>query len=450
MHGQIAVVHDLRHRVERAVRIEGRTAELARAIAADAAADHGRAVHIYPLRQDRNEDAATRAPARRVVSAVVIGKSRHRLARHSHAVFHIVVKVGVEAEGFDMDLAVADGRLPGRLGDHIRHVVDRVIIIAVQLARTARRQLVADNSVPVNSSDRHRCARSRAARERTGRAARRLRHFGGGRQPERVAEVLDQADLRLTRPSEAGDVLCVDRQRNDFIARRDALIAHRDERPGLAGEEMHADVVPVESAIEMADARRVGIALARVGGDAGGQEVELAIGGCDRGRVDLAFRQERHARLAGGAADLVHMRERAVVFVNAAEGGAEVAARITRTPHTFRRQEAAGGEGDAVQMELLVPRHGRGIGRPRRRIDGLAPQHLLRHLGLLVHAMLELSQAHFEIVDLFDGDLIFRLGGGRRHRERHSRDRDAADELSRYPAGKAAAGGRRCAAFLGR
>ena len=339
-----------------------------------------------------------------------------------------------------MDPAVGDGRLEGDFADDVRHMVDRIGRLGVQ--ETAATRLLIAGHGETGARYRHRRGGDRRVRGRADarRAARILRLLGRDGHPKLVAEILGQADARLTGPGEAGDVLCVDRRRNDFVARRYAFALQGRERPALAGEEMQAHVVPIDRAVEIADAQVVGIAFVRVGRIGGTEEIELAIKGRDRRGVDGAFDQTRYAALAGGEAQFVHPRERSIFSRNATERDVgDVRTLVALAPQTFRREEAAGSDGDAAHMDFLIREERRLIGRGCRRIGRLQLLRLLRLFRLRgLHFRFQRLHLRLQGVDL--GLELRGIAGALRvnRRQAHSneherRNRGAAEELRHAP-----------------
>src|SRR6202012_4367441 len=88
----------------------------------------------------------------------------------------------------------------------------------------------------------------------------------------------------------AGDVLCVDGQRNVFGAVEDADAVLRRQAPHLTGAEGTAEDVVVVSEVRLADTRRVAVALTRVGGGRSAQEVHFVVALDVLGRRDVARR----------------------------------------------------------------------------------------------------------------------------------------------------------------
>ena len=117
-------------------------------------------------------------------------------------------------------LLVADLWFPGHLADHVRDMVQRVIVVLVE-QRATRQEGQGRNT---------RCRRTVGGKGR-------LRAFDRQGQPELVIPVLDHADLRLAGPAEADGILRVDGGRRQFVARRDSLGVQRHQRPALAGQQ---------------------------------------------------------------------------------------------------------------------------------------------------------------------------------------------------------------------
>ena len=101
-------------------------------------------------------------------------------------------------------------------------------------------------------------------------------------------------------PGKARHILRFDDQRGHFLARRNTATVERQKRPVLAGQQVDAAVfaIPVDCAVEMADARVIAVALVRVGSLRCALEVEFAIHRQRGVRIGLALRKEGHAALA--------------------------------------------------------------------------------------------------------------------------------------------------------
>ena len=147
------------------------------------------------------------------------------------------------------------------------------------------------------------------------------RSFNRHTEPGDLAPVLHIADCRLPRPVEAGDVLCVDGQRNIFSAVQDADPVLGQQAPHLTGAEVAVPVVVIVGEVGLANARRIAVALARVRRNRGAQEVHFVVALDVTGRVDVARRLQRDAALLGAEAQLVLAIERRVLQRDGAEAG---------------------------------------------------------------------------------------------------------------------------------
>ena len=114
-----------------------------------------------------------------------------------------------------------------------------------------------------------------------------------------VEEITGQTYLRLTSPVEAGDVLRVNHGRDHFVARADALAVKRHERPVLTGEQVPTAVamIPIDRAVNVADARVEAVAFVRVGRLSAAEEVEFALHRQRGVLVRLALGEQRQTAL---------------------------------------------------------------------------------------------------------------------------------------------------------
>src|SRR6185437_13284501 len=121
-----------------------------------------------------------------------------------------------------------------------------------------------------------------------------------------LAEMLDQAQLWGTRPVEAGDVLGIDADRGVLVARDEAVLVEGRQTPALSGEHVES-VVGHEAAIEDPHAQRIAVALPRIGGDAGTEEVRLHVGLRLHAIEFLSLSEQREAALARALTELGNM-----------------------------------------------------------------------------------------------------------------------------------------------
>ena len=131
------------------------------------------------------------------------------------------------------------------------------------------------------------------------------------------------------------------------------------------------------------------------------------------------------------AAQLVQMCEWAVIFGDTAERGIKVGALVTRAVHTFHREEAAGGDGDTVQVEFLVPRNRRRI-RRRLRLERVRLHLNLVDLhAVLINLLLKVVELRLEGANLSRefGVRIVRLGSDAAGREQRDK-RGAAQKVA--------------------
>ncbi|MGH6878398.1 MAG: hypothetical protein ACREHV_13640 [Rhizomicrobium sp.] len=130
----------------------------------------------------------------------------------------------------------------------------------------------------------------------------------------------------------------------------------------MSGQELDSGIVPVDRAVEVADARLIRIALVGIGARRGAQKVELPIHRQMRHRIDIALDETRDAALPRGHAKFVGMRRRTVAVRNSAIAGANIGEFLTGAIHGFRREEAAQRDRYALEANLLVLGRRRGLG----------------------------------------------------------------------------------------
>ena len=101
------------------------------------------------------------------------------------------------------------------------------------------------------------------------------------------------------------------------------LIQH-DHRPVLARENMQPEIVKISRPIQMADARREGIAFVVIRSLGRGQKIEFAVHREMRGGVRTALNEARQPALPRRCAKLAQMAERRIELRNAGENTADV------------------------------------------------------------------------------------------------------------------------------
>jgi len=149
------------------------------------------------------------------------------IAHDASGIGQAIVEVAVDAVAFQVDHMARECLLQSHFRDHVGDLVERQCVADPRLGREFR----AARNV-VDQFD--------AGEEVAAVVEGRLRVLYGDREPQRLVEVRREAHLGLARPVEAGNILRVDRERDDFVARGDALRVHRHQRPGLAGQQLQS------------------------------------------------------------------------------------------------------------------------------------------------------------------------------------------------------------------
>src|SRR5258708_39705699 len=96
-------------------------------------------------------------------------------------------------------------------------------------------------------------------------------------------------------PLEARHELHVDRQRDCLGSRYDAFAVRRQHGPGLAAEEMEAEIIKIDRAVGLPKSRRVAVALALIRGHSRTEKIGFDIARKMWGRVDVAGAEQREA-----------------------------------------------------------------------------------------------------------------------------------------------------------
>jgi hypothetical protein len=238
---------------------------------------------------------------------------------------------------------------------------------------------------------------AKAARDR-GVGIRGLRVLDRQRQPVLVAEeALGDAELGLTRPGEAWHVAGVDGHRVVDAQRVDADLGHGQQRPGLTGQDLEAEVAAVVGRPGLHKARDVGVALVRVRGRRGTLEIGLHESLDVGDLVWMALDQGLQGRAAGALAEFRLVVELAVAVGDAGrEAGGDVGHLVAGPEDRGTFDEAAKGDVEIADRECaerqfarrrrLGPGKNHGTGRRagRRRNEGIAGRDLRhdgRHLG---------------------------------------------------------------------
>ena len=88
--------------------------------------------------------------------------------------------------------------------------------------------------------------------------------LSAARPAETMPKILDDPGLRVAQPGEPWNVLPVDGQRDELLARLQAVLEHRQKAPRLPAEERRPPILLIDSSVGQPQPRGIAVALDRV------------------------------------------------------------------------------------------------------------------------------------------------------------------------------------------
>src|SRR6202034_4097129 len=176
-----------------------------------------------------------------------------------------------------------------------------------------------------------------------------LAFFNRSAEPEFVAEVLGYAEAVLPGPAESNDVLRVDHLRQRFGTVVHAVRGFGQQTPHLAAREGPA-AIEGRLSPDLTLAKGVAVAFVVVGSGGGGEKVRYVVS-ADFRAIELAFHEHRDAGLPAGGLELAHMRVGGTFERRRVKRRVDVRCQRLGAPHRFCREEAAGSQRDALELD---------------------------------------------------------------------------------------------------